>query len=89
MAAAQLPPDVAEALRANPAAARAFDAMPAQRRAEWLRWIDRARTGRGRARRIDELLRRLGTAAPAAAATEETAVREPPPPVPPRSRPWS
>jgi beta-lactam-binding protein with PASTA domain len=53
--------------------------MPAERQVEWLTWIDRGRGRRGRAARIDEMIRRL---LPSATAAEEEEVAEPvgPPP---------
>jgi beta-lactam-binding protein with PASTA domain len=84
VAARQLPADVAVAFDEVPAAGDRFAALPAERQAEWLAWIDRGRGGRARAQRIDEMLRRL---APARAAAEEE-VAEPVPPPPPPERSW-
>ncbi len=53
------PDDVAAALERNPEARDRFAALPEQQQVEWLRWIDRARGRRGRAERIQELIRRL------------------------------
>ena len=74
----EFPADVAAALDRFPEANDRFAALPPERRADWLNWIDRGRGRRARASRIDEMIRRLG---PAAAATEEE-VAEPvgPPP---------
>jgi beta-lactam-binding protein with PASTA domain len=72
----ELPADVAAAFDRVPEARDRFAALPADRQAEWLSWIDRAR-GRGRATRIDEMMRRL---LPSAAATEELAEPAGPPP---------
>ena len=72
----ELPADVAAAFDRVPEARDRFAALPADRQAEWLSWIDRAR-GRGRATRIDEMMRRL---LPSAAATEEVAEPAGPPP---------
>ena len=55
----ELPPDVAAALDRYPAARDRFAAMPVQGQNDWLAWIDRSRGQRGRARRIDEAIRRL------------------------------
>jgi beta-lactam-binding protein with PASTA domain len=73
----QLPEDFAGALERVPDARDRFFAMPADRQAQWVDWIGRAR-GRRRAARIDEAIRRL---LPSAAASEEE-VAEPvgPPP---------
>ena len=64
----EFPADVAAALDRFPEANDRFAALPPERRADWLNWIDRGRGRRARASRIDEMIRRLG---PAAAATEE------------------
>jgi beta-lactam-binding protein with PASTA domain len=72
----ELPADVAAALDRAPEARDRFAALPAERRLQWLSWIDRARTRRGRAARIDELMRRLLPAAE----TEEIAEPAAPPP---------
>ncbi len=75
MAARQLPPDFAAALDRVPAARDRFAQLPAERQAEWLRWIDAGRGRRGRLGRIDEAVRRLS--GPVAS---ETAVHEVIPP---------
>jgi beta-lactam-binding protein with PASTA domain len=74
----ELPPDVAAALDRVPEAGSRFAALPPDRQAAWLEWVDRARGRRARAARIDELVRRL---LPSAAVAEEE-VAEPvgPPP---------
>jgi eukaryotic-like serine/threonine-protein kinase len=72
----QLPPDVAAAFDEVPAAGERFAALPAQRQAEWLAWLDRGRGGRARQQRLDEMIRRLAPAT----ATEEEVVPGPPPP---------
>jgi len=74
----ELQPDVAAALDRVPEAGSAFAALPPDRQAAWLAWIDRARGRRARAGRIDEMVRRL---LPSAAVAEEE-VAEPvgPPP---------
>jgi beta-lactam-binding protein with PASTA domain len=76
----ELPPDFAAALDRYPAARDRFAAMPVQRQSEWLAWIDRGRGRRGRARRIDEAIRRLS---PPATAAEE--IVEPVGPAPERA----
>jgi beta-lactam-binding protein with PASTA domain len=81
----QLPPDVAAAFDEVPAAGDRFAALPPERQAEWLAWLDRGRGGRARQGRLDEMVRRLG-AAPAAASEEEVA--EPAPVPPPPERTW-
>jgi beta-lactam-binding protein with PASTA domain len=73
----ELPDDVAAAFDRVPEARDRFAALPAERQAEWLSWIDRARGRRGRATRIDEMMRRL---LPSAVATEEVAEPAGPPP---------
>jgi beta-lactam-binding protein with PASTA domain len=74
----ELPADVAAAFERVPEARERFASMPAERQVEWLTWIDRGRGQRGRAARIDEMIRRL---LPSATAAEEE-VAEPvgPPP---------
>ena len=74
----ELPADVATAFDRVPEADSQFAALPADRQAAWLDWIDRARGRPARAARIDELVRRL---LPSAAVTEDE-VAEPvgPPP---------
>ncbi len=74
----ELPADVAAALDRVPEAGSRFAALPADRQTAWIDWIDRARGGRARAGRIDEMVRRL---LPSAAVAEEE-VAEPvgPPP---------
>ncbi len=74
----ELPADVAAAFERVPEASDRFAALPAARQQEWLQWIGRGRGRRGRAARIDEMIRRL---LPSAAAAEEE-VAEPigPPP---------
>jgi beta-lactam-binding protein with PASTA domain len=73
----QLPQDFAAALDRVPEARDRFAALPADRQAQWIDWINRAR-GRRRAARIDDAVRRL---LPSSAASEEE-VAEPvgPPP---------
>ncbi len=73
----QLPPDVAAAFDEVPAAGERFAALPAQRQAEWLAWLDRAGGGQARQERLDEMINRL---APTGVATEEEVVPPPPPP---------
>jgi serine/threonine-protein kinase len=74
----ELPADVAAAFDRVPEARDRFAALPAERQIEWLNWIDRGRGRRGRAARIDDMVRRL---LPSATAAEEE-VAEPvgPPP---------
>jgi beta-lactam-binding protein with PASTA domain len=72
----ELPADVAAALDRAPEARDRFAALPAQRQADWLNWIDRGRGRRGRASRIDEMMRRLLPAA----TQEEVAEPAGPPP---------
>lgn len=69
----QLPPDVAAAFNEVPAAGERFAALPTERQAEWLAWLDRAESGRDRQQRLDEMMRRL-----AGVSTEEEVA--PPPP---------
>ena len=54
----ELPPDVAAAFDRIPEAGSRFAALPPERQAAWLDWIDRARGRRARAGRIDEMIRR-------------------------------
>jgi beta-lactam-binding protein with PASTA domain len=71
----ELPADVAAAFDRAPEAGDRFAALPPERQDEWLSWIDRGRGSRGRAGRIDELVRRL-----LPAETEEVAEPVAPPP---------
>lgn len=77
----QLPEDFAAALDRVPEARARFHAMPPDRQAQWIDWVDRA-SGRQRAARIDEAMSRL---APTAVATEHEVVEPAPPP---RERNW-
>lgn len=74
----ELPADVAAALDRVPEARDRFAALPAERQVDWLNWIDRGRGRRGRASRIDEMMRRL--LPPAAAGEEEVTEPVGPPP---------
>jgi beta-lactam-binding protein with PASTA domain len=73
----ELPADVAAALDRVPAARDRFAALPPERQGEWLAWVDHARGRRGRASRIDEMMRTL---LPSAATEEEVAEPAGPPP---------
>ena len=73
----ELPADVASALDRVPQARDRFFALPADQQAAWLSWVDRARGRRGRAARIDDMIRRLG---PGAVAEEELVEPAGPPP---------
>jgi serine/threonine-protein kinase len=67
-----VPSDLEDALAANPAARERFWSMPAERKDQWVRWIERARLPRARRRRIAETIRRFSApAAPAAAVENE------------------
>jgi beta-lactam-binding protein with PASTA domain len=74
----ELPADVAAAFEPYPEARDRFAELPPERQVEWLDWIDRGRGRRGRAARIDELMRQLLPA-------EEEVVEATPPP---RERYW-
>jgi len=76
----ELPADFAAALDRVPEAGRRFDSLPAERQAQWVDWVNRAR-GRRRAARIDEAIRRL---VPSATAATEEEVAEPAGPPPER-----
>jgi beta-lactam-binding protein with PASTA domain len=78
----ELPADVAGAFERVPEARERFASMPAERQVEWLNWIDRGRGRRGRAQRIDEMVRRL---LPSATAADEEVVE---PAGPPPERYW-
>jgi beta-lactam-binding protein with PASTA domain len=73
----ELPADVAAALDRDPAARDRFAALPPERQGEWLAWVDHARGRRGRASRIDEMMRAL---VPSAATEEEVVEPAGPPP---------
>lgn len=77
----RLPEDFAAALDRSPEARDRFAAMPPERQAQWVDWVDRAR-GRRRAARIDEAMRRL---VPSSAVTEEETAE---PVAPPPERNW-
>ena len=74
----ELPSDVAAAFDRAPEVRDRFAALPADQKAAWLEWIDRARGRRARAGRIDELIRRLLPSS--AVAEEEVAGPAGPPP---------
>jgi beta-lactam-binding protein with PASTA domain len=74
----ELPADIAAAFDRVPEARDRFFALPADRQAAWLQWIDRARGRRARTGRIDELVRR--SLPPATVAEEEVAEPVGPPP---------
>jgi beta-lactam-binding protein with PASTA domain len=77
-----LPADVAAAFDRVPEAGERFAELPAERQVDWLNWVDRGRGRRGRAARIDEMVRRL---IPSATAAEEEVVE---PVGPPPERYW-
>jgi beta-lactam-binding protein with PASTA domain len=76
-----LPEDFAAALDRVPEARDRFHAMPADRQAQWIDWIERA-GGRQRAERIDEAIDRL---LPASVATRDEVTE---PIAPPPERNW-
>jgi beta-lactam-binding protein with PASTA domain len=68
----RVPSDLEDALAANPAARERFWSMPAERKDQWVRWIEQTRLPRARRRRIAETVRRFSApAAPAAAVERE------------------
>src|SRR5437764_11851143 len=73
-----LPEDFAAALDGAPEARDRFDAMPPERQAQWVDWIERA-GGRQRAARVDEAMRRLMPSSAVAAEEEVTEPVAPPP----------
>jgi Bacteriocin-protection, YdeI or OmpD-Associated/PASTA domain len=70
----QVPSDLEDALAASPAARERFWSMPAERKDQWVRWIERARLPRARRRWIAETIRRLSAAAAPATAVESERV---------------
>jgi len=76
----ELPTDIAAAFDRVPEAGSRFAALPLERQAAWLDWIDRAGGRRARAGRIDEMIRR---SLPSAAVAEEE-VAQPAGPLPER-----
>jgi beta-lactam-binding protein with PASTA domain len=72
-----VPADLEDALAANPAARERFWSMPAERKDQWVRWIERARFPRARRRRIAETARRFSVPAPAAAVEGESVAAVP------------
>jgi beta-lactam-binding protein with PASTA domain len=74
-----LPEDFAAALDRVPEARDRFFAMPPERQAQWVDWISRA-SGRRRAARVDEAMRRLLPSSAVAAEEEEVAEPVAPPP---------
>jgi beta-lactam-binding protein with PASTA domain len=69
-----VPADLEDALAGNPAARERFWSMPAERKDQWIRWIERARLPRARRRRIAETVRRFSAPAAPAAAVEGESV---------------
>jgi beta-lactam-binding protein with PASTA domain len=69
-----VPADLEDALAANPAARERFWSMPAERKDQWIGWIERARLPRARRRRIAETVRRFSAPAASAAALEGESV---------------
>ena len=51
--------DIAEALRANPAALSIFEGLSPSHKAEYLKWIDEAKRDETRARRIAGMIEKL------------------------------
>jgi serine/threonine-protein kinase len=76
-----LPEDFAAALDRYPEARGRFYAMPAERQAQWVDWIERA-SGRRRGARVNEAMRRL---VPSSSVSAEEEVAEPAPPPPERN----
>jgi hypothetical protein len=73
-----VPADLEDALAANPSARERFWSMPAERKDQWVRWIERARLPRARRRRIAETVRRFSApAAPTAAGEGESVAAVP------------
>lgn len=85
----QLPPDLADALDRHEPARVAFGSLPPERQVEWIGFVEGARSRRGRARRVQETVRRLGGWTPAlAAAAEDTREQRPVAAPPPPEREW-
>jgi uncharacterized protein YdeI (YjbR/CyaY-like superfamily) len=57
-----IPRELAEALAGDPAAQRAFDALPPSHRREYAEWVAEAKRDDTRARRVQQTLERLRSA---------------------------
>jgi beta-lactam-binding protein with PASTA domain len=70
-----VPADLEDALAADSAARERFWSMPAERKDQWVRWVERTHVPHTRRRRIAETVRRFGgSAAPTAARNGGAAV---------------
>jgi uncharacterized protein YdeI (YjbR/CyaY-like superfamily) len=54
-----IPPELKDGLKAHPAAAAVFDAMPPSHRAEYANWVGEAKRAETRARRAAEAVKKI------------------------------
>jgi serine/threonine-protein kinase len=75
----QVPPDLEQGLADAPTARRRFDSLPPQEKDRWIAWVQRARLGPARRRRIAHAQAALGVPPRRAASGEEFYEEIPPP----------
>lgn len=73
----EVPPDLDAALAQVPAARDAFWALPAERKDEWIAWIERGRRAGRRRQRIAHAVQRLGAPVARTTTTTEHVAEEP------------